>query len=153
RGGTAGHATSVRERSAVHPGGRQRPGGRPGRGPAGAPGLRGGRGGLRPDPRPEREGRDGAAAHRRAGRRLPVGRAGRRGRAADGFPVSAHTTEPHTEGPRTAGAPDGGPADTTRTGGELGPLVLSRGEVDRSGVLRANEGWLAQVWASPETRV
>jgi NAD+ diphosphatase len=44
-------------------------------------------------------------------------------------------------------------ADTTRTGGELGPLVLSRGEVDRSGVLRADEAWLAGAWADPRTRV
>ncbi|HEX5293697.1 MAG TPA: hypothetical protein VFX25_32895, partial [Streptosporangiaceae bacterium] len=46
-----------------------------------------------------------------------------------------------------------GVLDTTRTGGEIGPLVLSRGEVDRSGVLRSNEAWLAQAWASPLTRV
>jgi NAD+ diphosphatase len=57
--------------------------------------------------------------------------------------VSAHTTEP-----QAAGA-----ADTTLTGGELGPLVLSRGEVDRSGLLRTNETWLAQAWADPGTRV
>ena len=46
-----------------------------------------------------------------------------------------------------------GVIDTTRTGGEIGPLVLSRGEVDRSGVLRNDEAWLAQAWASPLTRV
>jgi NAD+ diphosphatase len=46
-----------------------------------------------------------------------------------------------------------GVIDTTRTGGEIGPLVLSRGEVDRSGVLRNNEAWLAEAWASPLTRV
>jgi NAD+ diphosphatase len=43
--------------------------------------------------------------------------------------------------------------DTTQTGGELGPLALSRGEVDRSGVLRSDEAWLAAAWARPETRV
>jgi NAD+ diphosphatase len=46
-----------------------------------------------------------------------------------------------------------GVLDTTRTGGEIGPLVLSRGEVDRSGVLRNDEAWLAEAWASPLTRV
>jgi NAD+ diphosphatase len=44
-------------------------------------------------------------------------------------------------------------ADTTRTGGELPPLVLSRGEVDRSGLLRSDEAWLAAAWANPQTRV
>jgi NAD+ diphosphatase len=44
-------------------------------------------------------------------------------------------------------------ADTTRTGGELPPLVLSRGEVDRSGLLRNDEAWLAAAWANPQTRV
>jgi NAD+ diphosphatase len=43
--------------------------------------------------------------------------------------------------------------DTTRTGGELPPLVLSRGEVDRSGLLRNDEAWLAAAWANPQTRV
>jgi NAD+ diphosphatase len=43
--------------------------------------------------------------------------------------------------------------DTTRTGGELGPLALSRGEVDRSGVRRTDEAWLAAAWARPDTRV
>ena len=62
--------------------------------------------------------------------------------------MSADTTQSQAPG---AGA--GGPADTTRTGGELGPLVLSRGEVDRSGVLRNNDAWLAGAWASPQTRV
>jgi NAD+ diphosphatase len=45
------------------------------------------------------------------------------------------------------------PVDTTRTGGELPPLVLSRGEVDRSGLLRTDEAWLAAAWANPQTRV
>jgi NAD+ diphosphatase len=62
--------------------------------------------------------------------------------------VSADTTEPRAAEPRA-----GGPDDTTLTGGELGPLVLSRGEVDRSGLLRTNETWLARAWADPQTRV
>jgi NADH pyrophosphatase NudC (nudix superfamily) len=57
--------------------------------------------------------------------------------------VSAETTEP----------PDTAVPDTTRTGGELGELVLSRGEVDRSGLKRADDAWLAEAWASPDTRV
>jgi NAD+ diphosphatase len=57
--------------------------------------------------------------------------------------VSADTTQP----------PDTAVPDTTRTGGELGELVLSRGEVDRSGLKRADDAWLAQAWASPDTRV
>jgi NAD+ diphosphatase len=52
--------------------------------------------------------------------------------------------------PQTA---DTAPADTTRTGGALPPLVLSRGEVDRSGLLRNDEAWLAAAWANPQTRV
>jgi NAD+ diphosphatase len=49
--------------------------------------------------------------------------------------------------------PGATPPDTTRTGGDLPPLVLSRGEVDRSGLLRTDEAWLAAAWANPQTRV
>jgi NAD+ diphosphatase len=49
--------------------------------------------------------------------------------------------------------PGTAPPDTTRTGGDLPPLVLSRGEVDRSGLLRTDEAWLSAAWASPATRV
>jgi NAD+ diphosphatase len=62
--------------------------------------------------------------------------------------VSADITQPRAAAPQA-----GGFADTTVTGGELGPLVLSRGEVDRSGLLRTDEAWLAQAWADPNTRV
>jgi NADH pyrophosphatase NudC (nudix superfamily) len=55
--------------------------------------------------------------------------------------VSADTTQPEAV------------PDTTRTGGELGELVLSRGEVDRSGLKRTDEAWLAAAWADPDTRV
>jgi NAD+ diphosphatase len=37
--------------------------------------------------------------------------------------------------------------------GELGPLALSRAEVDRSGHLRGDDAWLAAAWADPTTRV
>jgi len=57
--------------------------------------------------------------------------------------VSAETTQ----------TPDTAVPDTTRTGGEMGELVLSRGEVDRSGVKRADDAWLADAWAAPDTRV
>jgi NAD+ diphosphatase len=67
--------------------------------------------------------------------------------------VSAHTTEPQAAESPATGPQAAGTADTTLTGGQLGPLVLSRGDVDRSGVLRTNETWLAQAWADPRTRV
>jgi NADH pyrophosphatase NudC (nudix superfamily) len=63
--------------------------------------------------------------------------------------VSAETTQPpDTAVPAAAEVPD-----TTRTGGELGELVLSRGEVDRSGLKRTDDAWLAAAWADPGTRV
>ena len=62
--------------------------------------------------------------------------------------MSADTTQP-----QAAAAPAAGTPDTTRTGGEIGPLVLSRGEVDRSGLLRNDQAWLARAWADPQTRV
>ncbi len=39
------------------------------------------------------------------------------------------------------------------TGPALTDLALARGEVDRSAYLRGNDAWLAQAWASPDTRV
>ncbi|WP_203992418.1 NAD(+) diphosphatase [Sphaerisporangium rufum] len=37
--------------------------------------------------------------------------------------------------------------------GLLGPLLLARGGVDRSGALRGDEAWLKSAWADPGTRV
>jgi len=39
------------------------------------------------------------------------------------------------------------------TGPALTDLALARGEVDRSSYLRGNDAWLAEAWASPDTRV
>ena len=39
------------------------------------------------------------------------------------------------------------------TGPLLTDLTLARGEVDRSSYLRGNDAWLAEAWASPDTRV
>jgi NAD+ diphosphatase len=55
-----------------------------------------------------------------------------------------------------AGEPAAGgsaPARPILTGPALTDLALARGEVDRSSHLRANEAWLAQAWADPQTRV
>ncbi len=48
------------------------------------------------------------------------------------------------------GRPSGGPV---LTGPVLTDLALARGEVDRSSYLRANDAWLAEAWASADTRV
>src|SRR6185437_8150402 len=74
-----GDAAGVRPRGAVHQGGRQRPGGGPGRDPGRAAGVRRGRPRLGPDPRAERE--RGHLPAPAGGRSVgvPVGRASRRG--------------------------------------------------------------------------
>ncbi|GGP11722.1 NAD(+) diphosphatase [Nonomuraea glycinis] len=35
----------------------------------------------------------------------------------------------------------------------IGPLLLARGTIDRSGALRADDAWLERAWADPATRV
>src|SRR4029077_15718315 len=64
---------------AVHQGGRQRPGGGPGRDPGRAAGVRRGRPRLGPDPRAERERGHLPAPAGGRGVGVPVGRASRRG--------------------------------------------------------------------------
>ncbi len=37
--------------------------------------------------------------------------------------------------------------------GLLGPLLLARGTIDRSALLRTDEDWLERAWAAEKTRV
>jgi NADH pyrophosphatase NudC (nudix superfamily) len=60
-------------------------------------------------------------------------------------------TQPAPGGPAAPAAAE--PGGVTPEPGELGYLALSRGEVDRSGHLRADDAWLAAAWADPATRV
>jgi NAD+ diphosphatase len=46
-----------------------------------------------------------------------------------------------------------GRAQAPLSGPALTDLALARGEVDRSSYLRANDAWLAEAWASADTRV
>jgi NAD+ diphosphatase len=43
--------------------------------------------------------------------------------------------------------------ETTAEEQLIGPLLLARGTIDRSSVLRADDRWLEQAWADPTTRV
>ena len=83
--------------------------------PGRAAGVPGGRPGLGPDPRPEREGGDGAAAQGRRGGCVPVGRLGRGRRPS---------SRRHGERRR--------PAASQRPVSELGNLALARAGVDRA---------------------
>jgi len=73
---------------------------------------------------------------------------------------SAASAAEGLEPPRTGGEvtrldPPGGDNATglVLTGPALTDLALARGAVDRSSYLRANDAWLAQAWADPDTRV
>ncbi|MEU4699460.1 NAD(+) diphosphatase [Nonomuraea dietziae] len=43
--------------------------------------------------------------------------------------------------------------ETTAEEQLLGPLLLARGTIDRSALLRGDSGWLARAWANPSSRV
>lgn len=43
--------------------------------------------------------------------------------------------------------------ETTAEEALLGPLLLARGTIDRSSMLRSDDAWLKNAWASPDSRV